>query len=216
MISHLKEAHQGEPQVALAYFYISFNDEQKQTAVGMIESIVKQIYCCRPDTPLSIKALEDLKARGHRPDLQTLQSILVETLQGFSSVYVIVDALDECPDVDYGRDVLLSCLATIHQKSSRNLHMFWTSRREKDIEISYRSIESRFEKWDIDLSAYKPAIDHDIGLFIDRTLSSIAYNSWPRELKDETKKGLIEKSDGMYVLWFRKHLMHDVKEIQKS
>lgn len=200
VIDHLKTAYQGDPQVALAYFYFSFNDEQKQTAVGMMESIIKQICCCRPDTPLSIKALEDLKARGHRPDLKTLQESFAEILRGFSNVFVIIDALDECPDsdLDHGREVLLDCLANIHGERLRNLHMFLTSRREKDIEASYCSLETDSDKWDIDLSAYQPAIDSDIGLFIDRTLSSNSYKSWPSELKDEARIELIEKAVGMY------------------
>ena len=201
MIDHLKTAYQGDPQVALAYFYFSFNDEQKQTAVGMMESIIKQICCCRPDTPLSIKALEDLKARGHRPDLKTLQESFAEILRGFSNVFVIIDALDECPDsdLDHGREVLLDCLANIHGKRLSNLHMFLTSRREKDIEASYVSLETESDKWDIDLSAYQPAIAYDIGLLIDRTLCSKSYNSWPKKLKDEARERLIENADGMYV-----------------
>ncbi|KAH7350622.1 hypothetical protein BKA65DRAFT_242529 [Rhexocercosporidium sp. MPI-PUGE-AT-0058] len=198
VITHLRETHGKNPQTALAYFYFSFNDEKKQTTVGMLESIIKQICCCRPDTPLSVKALEDLKARGHRPDIETLQKVLLETLKGFSRVYVIVDALDECSDMEDGRDRLLRCLNAIQQKEPANLHMFLTSRREKDIETSYRAIESASEKWDINLEAYKPAIDHDIGLLIDSTLSSLSYNSWPNELKEVAKKELIEKSDGMF------------------
>ncbi|KAG4441669.1 hypothetical protein IFR05_002876 [Cadophora sp. M221] len=198
VINHLKETHGDDPQTALAYFYFSFNDEKKQNTAGMLESIIKQICCYRPDTPPSLKALEDLKARGHRPDLVTLQKSFSETVQGFSRVFVIVDALDECPDMDGERNLLLKCLNGIHQKTPKNLHLFLTSRREKDIEASYRAIESTSEKWDINLSAYKPAIDHDIGLLIDRTLSSTSYNTWPQELKDEARMELIEKSDGMF------------------
>ncbi|KAH9217695.1 hypothetical protein DL95DRAFT_295034 [Leptodontidium sp. 2 PMI_412] len=197
VINHLKETHGEDPQTALAYFYFSFNDDKKQTAAGMLESIIKQICCCRPDTPSSLKALENLKARGHRPDLTTVQKALSETLQGFSRVFMIVDALDECPDMDGERDLLLRCLKDIHQKTPKNLHMFLTSRRETDIEASYREMETMSKKWDINLSVYKPAIDRDIGLLIDSTLSSTSYNAWPKELKDEARMELIEKSDGM-------------------
>jgi len=188
--------------VALAYFYFSFNDEQKQTANGMIESIIKQICCCRPDTPPSVKDLEDLKVRGQRADARLLRRVLIETLRGFSSVYVVIDALDECPESDpeHGREALLRCLAAINEGRSSNMHMLWTSRREKDIEASYQALRSRSEKWDIDLSLYKPAVDHDIGIFVDTTLSSLEYGSWPKKLKDEAREALIERADGMYVL----------------
>ena len=187
--------------MALAYYYFSFNDEQKQTANGMIESIIKQICCCRPDTPASMKDLEDLKVRGQRADAGLLQRVLIETLRGFSSVYVVIDALDECPqsDPEHGRKALLTCLTAINDGLSNNMHMLWTSRREKDIETSYQALQSRSEKWDIDLSRYKPAVDHDIGLFIDTTLSSLEYSSWPKNLKDEAREALVERADGMHV-----------------
>lgn len=142
-------------------------------------------------------ALEDLRARGHRADLKTLQGVLLETLKGFSSVYVILDALDECPDLGGGREQLLKCLTSVYESTPTNLHMFWTSRREENIKSSYYCIESNSERWDIDLSAYKPAIDYDIGLFVDSTLALPTYNSWPKGLKEEARKELIKKSDGM-------------------
>lgn len=197
MIKHLQEAHGEDPQVALAYFYFSFNDELKQTAIGMIESIIKQLCCHRPDSPPSLKALEKFKISGHRPNLATLETVLVEALLGFSNVYIIVDALDECPELDRGREELLSCLNTIHEGKTKNLHMFWTSRREKDIETFYQSISLSSQRWDINLAAYRPAIDHDIGIYIDNTLSLPSYSSWSVELKTEARMQLMKKSDGM-------------------
>ncbi|XMA07284.1 hypothetical protein WAI453_000075 [Rhynchosporium graminicola] len=133
--------YDSDPQVAIAYFYFSFNDGQKQSVNGMME--------------------------GQRPDLETLQKVLLMIIPGFSAAYVIIDALDECPDLAGDREKLLKCLNLIHQKDLKNIHLFLTSRREEDIETSYRLIEGDSERTDIDLMTYKPAVDHDIGLLID-------------------------------------------------
>lgn len=140
----------------------------------MLESLIKQICCCRPDTPPSVAALQALSARGQRPDQATLEKVLAEALRGFSHVYVVVDALDECPNSDRSRRLLLKCLNTIHSKELKNLHMFWTSRKEQDILDSYNSITSPGIRKAIDLSVYRPAIDHDIGLYIQKKNPFIA------------------------------------------
>jgi hypothetical protein len=75
--------------------------------------------------------------------------------------------------------------------------MFWTSRRETDIRISFEALECSSMNIDIDLSKYKPAINHDIGLYIDKILASAAYKSWPDGLKKEARTTLIKNSDGM-------------------
>ncbi|KAL2071840.1 hypothetical protein VTL71DRAFT_13075 [Oculimacula yallundae] len=198
VIRHLKESYNDDPQIALAYFYFSFNDGQKQTAVGMMESIIQQICCCRPDTPSIINVLRDLMARGQRPTLKELQKVFLGILTGFSGVYVIIDALDECPDSNGDREKLLKCLHLIRQMSPNSLHMFWTSRREKDIETSCRLLQADPGLCDINLSFYKPAINHDMGLLIDSTLASASYKEWPEQLKTHARDKLIGKSDGMF------------------
>jgi hypothetical protein len=47
------------------------------------------------------------------------------------------------------------------------------------------------------LSIYREAIDKDIGFYIDKTLDTSDYNSWPGSIKAETRDTLIEKADGM-------------------
>lgn len=181
--------------MVVAYFYFSFNETEHATAAAVLSSLIKQLCCSRPDTPKPIQDLRDYQTKGHRPDLKTLEEILLATIAGFSNVYLVLDALDECPDLNGGRERLLMCLDRIHLQGIKNLHMFWTSRREKDIERFFISISSPWRKKDIDLSVYRPAIDHDIGLYIDRTLSS--YNLWPDELKAEARSELIKRADGM-------------------
>lgn len=61
----------------------------------MLCSLIRQICCRRPNTPPSVEALKGYKEQGHRPDRTTLEQILVDTIHGFSQIFIVLDALDE-------------------------------------------------------------------------------------------------------------------------
>jgi hypothetical protein len=163
----------------------------------MLESLIKQLCCRRPDTPQPVKDLSQYKEKGQRPDTKTLEATLLATLGGFSHVYLVIDALDECPFESGQRERLLDCLHRIHSFNSENLHLLCTSRRESDIEIVLGPILTMPFKTAVDLSIYRDAVNHDIGLFIDETLASSKYNSWPDSIKTEARATLIKNADGM-------------------
>jgi hypothetical protein len=169
----------------------------KQDPAEMLCSLIRQLCSRRPDTPQSLKDLAQYKDRGHRPDLEALQSILLATIHGFSSVYIIIDALDECPFENRERKLLLEIICKIHKNESKNLHIFCTSRKEVDIDAGLKPVMCLQTGMAIDLSTYKAAIDHDIGLHIDNTLASSDFDSWPDHIKTEARETLIAKADGM-------------------
>jgi hypothetical protein len=163
----------------------------------MLCSLIKQICCRRPNTPQSVEFLTEYKEKGHRPDRKTLENILLDTIHGFSRVYVILDALDECPNENDERGKLLDSLGRIINKGSPNLHFLCTSRRISDIDAALEPMTSSPSNITIDLSARKEAVDRDIGLHIDNTFDTIPFKSWPSDIKAEAKVALIEKADGM-------------------
>ena len=197
VIKYLRNCYDLDPQTVIAYFYYSFSDVAKQNLEGMLCSLIKQLCCHRPDTPQPLKALSKHKERGQRPDIETLEATLAGTTHGFSNVYLVIDALDECPFESGERKVLLNCLRRIHMAEYENLHLLCTSRNESDIAAALRPLMCSASRLPVDLSVYKAAVDHDIGLYIDGTLSSNSYESWSDDIKTETRKSLIENADGM-------------------
>jgi ankyrin repeat domain-containing protein 50 len=163
----------------------------------MLGSLTKQLCCRRPNTPQPVKDLDRYREQGQRPDMKTLEDTLAATIQGFSNVYLVIDALDECPFESGERKKLLDCLRRIHMAASDNLHLLCTSRRETDIEAVLNPLLSSPSKIAVDLSIYKDAVDHDIGLHIDKTLVSSDYDSWPDTIKTEARATLIRNADGM-------------------
>ncbi|KAM0521111.1 hypothetical protein ACHAPE_002584 [Trichoderma viride] len=199
VIKHLQDAHASDSSSALAYFFFSFSDSKKQNVNKMLASLVKQLCSRRPDTPQPIKSLSEYKEKGQRPDTKTLGAILTTVARGFSAVYIIIDALDECPLLDGERGRLFSSLRQIMAAAPAKVHMFCTSRREADIDSAMGTLlPSPLQVAMIDMTVRRNVIDHDIDLFIDLTLSSYEYLSWPESIRAEARKSLVERADGMF------------------
>ncbi|KAI3317226.1 ankyrin repeat-containing domain protein [Xylariaceae sp. AK1471] len=195
VVKYLRDRYASDPGSAFAYFFFSFSDQEKQKVVVMLASLVKQLYASRPDTPQPVKSLGEYKEKGERPDIETLEATLIATASGFSSVSIVIDALDECPTLNGERRKLLRSLNRIVSAMPRNLHVFCTSRVEPDISAAMSTVLSLPSRASIDLIANT---NHDIGLYIDSVFASADYSLWPDDLKAEAKALLIERADGMF------------------
>lgn len=197
MIKHLQDQHKNNATNVLAYFYFSFSDSQKQAVDGMLSSLIRQMSARRPIIPQAVQSLGEYKTRGGRPDTETLIEALIASMQGFSAVYIIVDALDECPTTNDERKKLLNSLHHILKAAPDSLRMFCTSRKEVDIDKAIRPL--LLEPWgdEIDLSNQTEVLNHDIAHYIDSILADANYNTWPKSVKEEARKVLMEKADGM-------------------
>lgn len=166
----------------------------------MLASLVKQICSHLYKEFLFVQHFREHRRRGERPDTQTLEEMLVTSTSSFSNVYVVIDALDECPLLNDQRENLLKSLGRILKNAPENLHIFLTSRKEQDIDNKLRPFLSPPSRLEIDLVVYWVALKRDIGHYIDLRLATDYFSSWPESVKEEVKESLIEKSDCMYVL----------------
>ncbi|KAK4085199.1 uncharacterized protein Triagg1_189 [Trichoderma aggressivum f. europaeum] len=199
VIKHLQDQNATDPSTALAYFFFSFSDLEKQKVNNMLSSLVKQLCSRRPDTPPPIQSLNEYMEKGQRPDTQTLEAMLTAVARGFSAVHIVIDALDECPTLQGERKKLLSSLRRIITAAPANFHVLCTSRKEADIDAIMSFLLSPSSNTAaIDLTIRRDVLDRDIGMFIDLTLASEEYSSWPEVIKKEARDSLIEKADGMF------------------
>lgn len=199
VIKHLRDEYKAEPDIAVAYFFFSFSDSKKQSLAVMLASLVRQLCARRPNTPQPVKSLSEYKNGGGRPDTKTLEAALMATTRGFSEVFVVIDALDECPTLANERTKLLDSLGRVIAAMPGNLHILCTSRPEADIKAAMDPVLSRPLGTTIDLTSDQSRHNKDIGLYIDRTLESADYEYWPANLKVEAKGLLLEKADGMFL-----------------
>jgi hypothetical protein len=183
---------------ALAYFYFSFSDTEKQKVDVMLASLIKQICVRRANIPQSVKRLEDYKRKGERPDNKILEATLMASISGFSAVYIVIDGLDECPLFNGQREMLLKTLHNIlSNKCLENLHVFLTSRPEPDIDLKMRALLYRPLRSEVDLLAHQQTLDKDICRYINSTLATDKFKSWPDNIKEQAKQSLSKRVDCM-------------------
>lgn len=163
----------------------------------MLASLVKQICSQLHGELLFIEQYCGYKKRGERLDTQTLEEMLLASTTSFSNVYIVIDALDECPLLNGQRELLLKSLGRILLNAPTNLHMFVTSRKEQDIDKKLCAFPSASSMIEIDLLAHQETLNRDICNYIELKLASVDFDSWPESVKEEVNQSLMEKSDSM-------------------
>ncbi|EHK40269.1 hypothetical protein TRIATDRAFT_322726 [Trichoderma atroviride IMI 206040] len=194
---HGKDRHDSKPSTALAYFYFSFSDTQKQNVDGMLASLIKQVGSRQLNKQL-LQRLGEYMTKGQRPDAKTLREVLISSLSRFSDVYVVIDALDECPVLNERRERLLENLDYILANTPDSLHVFLTSRKEPDIDAQIRDHLSKPGKMEIDLLAHQEILNRDICHYIDSKLATKKFKSWPESMKMKARKSLLSQADSMF------------------
>jgi hypothetical protein len=196
VIDHLETSYGSDPHIAVAYFYFSFRSEDKQNTENMLKSLIVQLCGGRPDTPQPLSDLQSYRDKHLQPSLEKLEKTLQACVQDFNSVYLVFDALDECPRTTGEREKLLKLLGRVQKWSFENLHVLYTSRPEPDITAELLRLEPTTSV--IDLEMQREEMRGDIRIFIDKTMESSNFSFWPPETKNYVKAALVDKADGMY------------------
>jgi hypothetical protein len=138
-----------------------------------------------------VKALYE-NYQHNQPPTDQLMSAFKSTISDAGEVYILMDALDECPEKNGERSELCAMLQDILEWKKQNVHILAVSRKENDLNemleplctIGPISLESRI-------------IDEDIEKFIKNQLSTDRkLKQWPLETQLEIEERL-SNSAGM-------------------
>lgn len=126
IINEVLQKTSSSDDVRVAYFFFDFNDPAKQTVDGMIRSLVFQLSLSADDAP---EPLAELYHRHHRekecPTLPTILewvSVLLRILETRKSLFIVIDALDECEEDEQ----LIASIADIVARSPRSIRWLFT------------------------------------------------------------------------------------------
>jgi hypothetical protein len=183
----------------MAYFYFDFRDANKQNRRDLLPSLVTQLssrsnHCF--DTLFQLYVAHDNGEQKPSEDalIQCLKKML--TLPDQLPVYIIIDALDECPDTSgmpSPREQVLDLLRDLVELSLPNLHLCVTSRPEVDIRHALEPLTSRRVSLHEQSGQKKDIIDYVTSV----VQSDLKMRRW----RDEDKKLVIEtlsdRADGM-------------------
>jgi len=184
---------------SLAFFYCDFREDRKNELRGLLSSFLVQL-CHQSDSYFDILSnfysehVKDSRSPSDDALARCLKDLL--NLPGLPPVYLIVDALDECPNpsvVRSPRAEVLSFIDELVTTQIRNLRVCVTSRPELDIKdvldpLIFRSVSLHDESGQT----------RDIEDYIKSVINTRPKRGrWKEEHKKLAIDVLIKKSNGM-------------------
>ena len=136
---------------SLGFYYFDFRDVQKKHRRGLLSSLLFQL-CGQSDSYYDILSrLYSTHRHGSQDPSDRALTKCLETMLGISGkapIYLILDALDECPNASgtpTPRENVLTLVEDLVDLQLPNLHICLTSRPEVDIQtvldpLQFRSI----------------------------------------------------------------------------
>ena len=132
----------------MAYYYFDFRDVKKQDSYGLLSSLVFQLST-ESDSRFNIRErLYSDHGRGiEKPDIDALKKCMTDMLNlpDQSPTYIVVDAVDECPNLSgtpSAREEVLGLLEELVNLKLQNIHLCVASRPEIDIRMVLEPLTS--------------------------------------------------------------------------
>ena len=183
----------------MGYYYFDFKDIAKQGIRGLLASLLSQ-FCATSDP--CYKILADLYSENHEGSHQPNSKALIECLKeilrlpGEPMRWIIIDAIDECPNTSgfpTAREEVLDLLEGLVSLSLPNLRICVTSRPEIDIRNVLEPLTS------LHLSLHdQSGQKQDILDYIKKVVhSDRQMRRWRLEDKQMVIDTLSSKADGM-------------------
>ena len=183
----------------MAYYYFDFRNAKKQDCDGLLSSLILQLSAKSDSCYNILSQIYSDNGRGIRkPSISALKRCLKNmlSLPGQGPIYLIVDALDECPNFPgspSAREKVLDQIEELVDLNLPNVHICVTSRPEMDI----RSVLDQ-------LTTLKISLHDEIGQkedIIKYIKSVVRSDRNMRRWKEEEQRLVIDtlsdKSDGM-------------------
>lgn len=159
----------------------------------MIRSLISQLLQQSVHIPKSLDTLFSSCNRGKRqPSLDALMTAMKPMIQDIPRVYIILDALDECSE----REDLTEILEQMAAWRLANLHALFTSRKERDLEISLDTFVDRSNR----ICLESELVDRDIRQYVRQRLSrDKTLSKWSKEpgIRQEIEVALMKGAQGM-------------------
>jgi len=184
---------------SLAIFYCDFRDDDKKNLRGLVSSLLIQL-CYQSDAYST--TFTDFHSAYHSGSRRANDGALVECLKGIlklpgqAPVYIIIDALDECPDGlgrPSPREKVLKFVEELVKLHLPNLRICATSRPEADI----RRVLDPFPFHRISLHDERGQMQ-DIDDYIRSVVKTDSkMENWRAEDKELAIEVLTKKADGM-------------------
>ncbi|KAJ5353699.1 hypothetical protein N7541_006263 [Penicillium brevicompactum] len=165
-----------DPSKFLGYWYFQFGVDATQNIDAMIRSLIRQLSRS-PVASEVTKIWKDHHLKGSQPDTNAVSDVFDDLLSHLTSdVYLVFDALDECPENEESKEraLVLDFFERLLERQGKEarVHILVTSRPEQDIKERL----DQFSK--IDLEAH---LAEDVKTFVNSCLGKPPSTDGTRE-----------------------------------
>jgi hypothetical protein len=184
-----------------AYYYFDFKDAAKRDVRGLITSLLLQLA---DDSDRCCDLLSQLHKACHHGSEQPSGAALARCLKNMLDlpeqvpIYIIVDALDECPnntETPSPREKVLDFVEDLVESNHSNLFICITSRPEQDITTILNPLTPPSRRVSLhEEVGQRRDIDGYVRSFVQ---SDRAMRRWRREERELVIKVLSERANGM-------------------
>lgn len=141
--------------------------------------------------PESLLSFYKKHLHGQPPTSRVLSAI--QSLLNGTQTFIIIDALDECPNNGDEREDLCAGLEEIHMWANPNLHLLVTSRKEVDLCNTLGHLVTLHP-----ISIQGGIVESDIRKYVTTQLAvDSKLKKWPTEIKEEIERTLVGGAQGM-------------------
>src|SRR5712672_2731414 len=182
--------------VTMAYYYFDFRDDKKQGLNGLLSSLVSQLSAELDSCYEVLSRLYSDNAGGTRnPTSLALTKCIKDmlSLPGQGQIYVIIDALDECPNISgrpSAREEVLELVKELVELKLSNVHVCVASRPEIDI----RSV---LDPLQISLHEEKGQKEDILKYIKSVVYTDAKMRKWKKVIQELVIDTLSAKADGM-------------------
>ena len=183
----------------MAYYYFDFRDVKKQNLYGLLSSLLSQLSSTSDSCSNILSQFRSNHAGGTKdPTTSALIKCIKDmlSLPGHGPIHIIVDALDECPDLSgmrSAREEVLEFVEELVGLKLLNLHLCVASRPEIDIRKTLEPLNP------LQISLHDESGQKDDIIEYIKTVvrSDRKMRSWRDEDKELVIKVLSENVNGM-------------------
>ncbi|PZC96368.1 ankyrin repeat domain containing protein [Pyrenophora tritici-repentis] len=186
-IDHLLNTVQNSSH-GVAYVYCNYKAREEQDVLSLLAAILKQLVQGRLSMVDHIERLYQKHAnRGTKPSLDEVYSALRDVLAHYSSVHIVIDALDECQDAT--RRQFLAKLRNL--QATQDIRLMATSRFIPNVEDAFGEaprLEVQASREDV--KRFVAGQTYQLPACIQRSIA----------LQEIVQKKITDAVDGMFLL----------------
>lgn len=186
VIDDLRPIAAANEDAVVAWFYFKYAERGSVTTATLLSSLLRQLVQGLPTVPEAITVLYD-SHQGTSLSVVESKNALYEVAKLYDHGFIVVDALDECSNIDEARDVFALELNYL----PANMQLLITSRHIESIKENFQQSSH------LEISAQDQDIENYVLLRLgeEQRLARIVVQD--SKLESHIKKVVVEKSQGM-------------------